>query len=478
MINRYFRGFLNYVIMVIIFFACIMSMIIVIYFFRIGNNKLSSALLIVLYSLIVILSKKYNSKISSILDYTNKGTIFYIVMASLILRILWVIYIPTNPTSDFQLMYEAAADAAKGQFYMFKGNYYFARFAHDTITVLYFSLFYRFSNNPLLLIKFVNAIYGTASVYLLYLVIKETMGKKSALVGSMIMAVFPAYVMYTSETMSENIALPFYLLSVYLFLKALKNNKNNNYLFLCGFSLSIGNLFRMVGPVVLIAFTMYILIDKGFKETVKTSFKIIITYTLPLFLISQTLIFTGITEAHLWNSKEPVITSILKGTNLEHNGRWNKDDAKIPIELNFDTKAIKKVSKEIIIKRLTETPKYRLVFHYIVKLSSQWGIGEFGAYSPSVETADNTSVTKFMKGAKSEINIICNLFYISLLIRILIALYNKEYQCYEYMNFFFILFIGFVLLYLITEAQERYSYIAAWLIVIFTARNSIEKLKY
>jgi hypothetical protein len=456
--------------MIAFFFSLIMSIIYVGYFFYISNNKAFCVLTIALYFFVFILYRKYKNKIIEVLDFNNEKVIVYIVIAALIIRILWVIYIPTNPTSDFGLMYSSAADVAKGQFYMFKDNSYFARFAHDTITVCYFSLFYHLTNNPLPLIKLLNILYETASVFLLYHVIKEAIGKKSAIIGSMIIAVFPAYIMYTSEAMSENIALPFYLLSVYLFLKALKNNRNT-FLFLCGLTLSIGNMFRMVGEVFLIAFVIYLLINKGFKEGLKSSVKIILSFILLLFLVSQTLLSAGITEVHLWNSKEPAITSILKGTNMEHYGRWNKEDANIPYEFNFDPEAIKKASKEIIIQRLTETPIYKVVFHYVVKLSTQWGLGDFGAYGWSVEDADNTNVANFMKYAKSEINIFSNLIYISLLIRILMAMYKREYEDFEKMNFFFILFGGFVLLYLITETQERYSFIAAWLIVIFAARN-------
>lgn len=474
--KRYFSKFLKFSVMLVIILTCIMSILYVGYFFYISDNMVSCALIIGLYFFIILLYKKFKYKISGIFAIKNEKAIFYIVGAALIIRILWVIFVPTNPTSDFALMYNSARDAAEGNFYMFKNYNYFARFAHDTITVLYFSSFYHIENYPLLLIKLANVIFGSASVYLCYLITKEAIGRKAAIITSLFIALFPAYIMYSSETMSENMALSFYLLSVYFFLRALNVKENSISMLLCGITLAIGNLFRMVGPVVLVAFIMYLLIYKGLKETISASLKIIISYTLLLFLVSQVLISAGITEVHLWNSKEPVITSVLKGTNIKHFGRWNEEDAKIPIKLNFDPEAIKMVSKEIIIQRLTETPKSELVFFYIAKLSSQWGLGDFKAYDLTVESSDNNSTSVYLKGVKSEVNIIFNLIYITLLIRILIALHKREYEDFEFMNFFFILFLGFVLLYLITEAQERYGYIAAWLILIFAARNANEKM--
>ena len=227
-------------------------------------------------------------------------------------------------------------------------------------------------------------------------------------------------------------------------------------------------MFRMVGAVFLVAFFVYTLAYKGIKECIKTLPLIYVSYILSMFIVSQSLLYYEVTEAHLWNSKEPSITSILKGTNIEYHGRWNAEDAKIPESLNYDSDKIKEVSKSIIVDRFKNTPLHKLAGHYILKLSNQWGAGDFGAYNWAVEDATETSATKFMKNNYTEINILITLFYATLLITILINIIKGNYEDKDEMNFFFILFGGFVLLYLISETQERYAFIVSWVMVIFS----------
>lgn len=195
----------------------------------------------------------------------------------------------------------------------------------------------------------------------------------------------------------------------------------------------------------------------------------IIGFAIPFYLVSQSLLNANITETHLWNPKEPSITSILKGTNIEHHGMYNEEDANIPIKLNHDPQKIKEVSKEIIIKRLTTTPKPKLIFHYIKKIAMQWGMGDFRAF---VWTTDEVFGKNIFKNIIHEVSIFTQIIYITILIRIFSALKNNDYMEIKEMNFFYILFGGFVLLFLITEFQERYAFIISWIFVIFTTRTS------
>ena len=225
--RRYFSEFLNYGIAIVLIFALLTSIGLIMHFFKRDDN-LIGIMIIIIYIFLMIVCIKYKNKFSQLINFSNKKIIIYILAVTFILRLLWVIFIPTQPTSDFGLMYEYAREVAEGSYYGFKGDAYFARFAHDIVTVLYFSLFHHITDNPLLMIKFLNAILGTTTVYLIYIIIEETIGRKSALVGSVILALFPSSIMYTSQTMSENIAIPLYLLGIYMFIKGIKQEKKLN----------------------------------------------------------------------------------------------------------------------------------------------------------------------------------------------------------------------------------------------------------
>ncbi len=467
MFNKYFNKFLNYGIAVVLFFALFRSKRLLVEDYK--TSKFASTVIIVVYILFLIIYIRYKSKFNLLIDLNNKKSIVYVLLVAFILRLLWIIFIPTEPTSDFGLMYSYAEEVANGSYYGFKEYAYFARFAHDTITVLYFSIFYHITENPLMIIKFLNVIWGTLSVCFLYLTIKEVSERKNAIIGAMILGSFPAFIMYTSETMSENIAMPFYLLGIYMFLRGLREKTGIKYYLMCGLALSVANMFRMVGAVFLLAFLVYTLVYKGLKKFIKSFPIIFLSYWILIFIISQSLLFFEITETHLWNSKEPSITSILKGTNVEFHGRWNEEDAKVPEEQNYDAEKIKEVSKSIIMDRFKNTPIKETFGHYVRKLSSQWGAGDYGAAGWVIVDASDTRISTFMKDSITEIRVFINLIYMTILIGVLKYLVINNYKVSEKINLFFILFGGFVLLYLISETQERYGFIISWVVVLFSA---------
>jgi 4-amino-4-deoxy-L-arabinose transferase-like glycosyltransferase len=384
--------------------------------------------------------------------------------------------VPTLPVSDFHLMYITGADVAKGNYYAFHDYAYFARFTHNTVTVLYFSLFYKLSSSPLFLIKLGNVFFQTAAVYGLYLAVKELLGEKKAIVSAFILAVFPPFIIYTSETMSENMAMPFYIFAVYLFLAVTKGSKSKWFLLLCGIAVSIGNMFRMVGIVFIIAFIMYNLIYKKIKKGTAASALILAGFLLTTFLVSQALIASGITENHLWKPKESSITSILRGTNLETGGRWNTKDADVPGSVNNDPEKVKEVAGAIIKERLTTTPLPRLIFHYLQKLIMQWSKGDFNATGWTLYEVSNTPLANSIKYISYEISLAGQLFYLVILYRAFTAIKRRQYMNITEFNFLYILFGGFILMLLITEFQERYAFIAAWLFPILAAKAPAKDL--
>lgn len=327
------------------------------FFFNTSINIISIIILAGFFILIILFRKKL--KIDCFIAFIKNLDLKYILLIALFLRLIWVLLIPTKPFSDFAVMYNYAKDAAAGKYYGFYGIGYFARFAHDSITVLYFSLFYHITSDPLIIVKLLNVVLQTLAVYYIYKLVLELFKDKiRANYSALLLAIFPPFVLFVSQTMSENMAMPFYIAAVFYFFKGLhaKGKSSIYYFVLCGILLSMANMFRMVGVVVLIAFAVYLLFYEGYKKFFTRYPIILISFCFVFFIVSQSLVSAGVLETQLWNSKEPAITSVLKGTNIQYNGAYNDEDASLPIKLNYDSAAIKKAATEIIKKRLTTTP--------------------------------------------------------------------------------------------------------------------------
>lgn len=396
----------------------------------------------------------------------TKYKILLILLLSFILRRLWLLNINTMPISDFRVIYEVAQGLLEGNKSAFWGTGYLGRFPHLTIMSLYMSFMIKvFPVNNILAMKFVNLFFGVLTVYLIYLLAKEIFNsKKLGLYAACLASFFPPLVTFVGILCTENIAIPFYLLSTYLFILVVKNKKSKYYLILSGVMLSIGNLFRMVATIMVIAFGIYLLIytkDKLF-ERIKRVGLYLLPYLLVLFTVSSTLQGIGVTEFPLWKGSEPKVTSILKGTNIENFGRWNEEDASIVTKYNYDYEKIDKASKEIIKERLTTTNPLKLSGFYIFKFAMQWSIGDFeGAYLSKLEMPEDA--------VKVSISIwFVEVIYGCIMILVFLGLFNRRKRTDDSeINLLYIILCGYGLMYLVTEAQGRYSLIIAWTFIIF-----------
>lgn len=408
---------------------------------------------------------------------TSKSKIIIVLLWGFLLRLLWLINIKSVPVSDFNTMYETAKAVVQGNYDMLWGTGYIARFPHLTMMVMYMALMFKIFPNALLAIKVVNLIMGILVIYLIYLILKEVFEKKEyALIGSLIAAIFPPLITYTGVFCTENLAIPFYLGSIYVFLLACKKKVHPAMFILSGVFLSIGNLFRMVAVITLIAFVMYIIIytNTNIKEKIKSVLMVVISFILVLGITSTTLRALKVTENNLWRGTEPSITNVLKGTNIEYGGRWNPDDAAIPEMYNFNYDDIENACKDIIFERLTTTPISKLASFYVWKYGIQWSEGDLsGVFWSQLNVQEGNIIIKFDEGGKEVFQFI----YVAIIVLVFIGLFNKKrFKNNPEINLFYITFCGYGVAYLVTEMQSRYSYIVCWLFIILAVAG-VEKIK-
>jgi hypothetical protein len=414
---------------------------------------------------------------NKLLKGDNKRSLILILIIAFSIRAIWIIFIETKPVSDFALMFEYGKQFANGDYSMFKGNNYIARFPHLTFYVVYLGMLNSLFSNPLVALKLINLLLSTANVYILYLICAELYNdKKKGIIAAIIGSIFPAFIIYSSVACTENVAMTFFLLSLYIFLLVIKKKVNYYWLLLSGFVLLIGNMFRSVAAVIMIAYLMYLVIYCYKDSLIKLCLLLIVSFIIPMLLINQVLLKADITEYNLWKGSEPSITSVLKGTNIKNKGMWNEEDANIVEKYNYDYDAINKASKEIIKERLTTTSSLNLIGFYIQKIVIQWSTGDFSGLSWSTSEVENKNI---IYNISQNSSFYTQIIYASLVVLIYLGLYNKNsYRKNKEINLIYIIFCGYGLLYLITEMQPRYAYIVSWVFVILPLTCSEENIKY
>lgn len=447
------------VLMVIVLFSCGLITIGSVFFYESFNIEVIIPILIlaITIGLELFIIKK---------NVSTKWKVLLILLLGFILRGLWLVNINTEPISDFRVIYETAQDLLAGDTGAFWGSGYLGRFPHLTIMSLYMAFMIKvFPVNNLIAMKVFNLFFGVLTIYLIYLLSKEIFNsRKLGLYAASLASFFPPLVTYVGIFCTENIAIPLYLLSTYLFILVVKNKKSKYYLVLSGIILSVGNLFRMVATIMIIAFALYLIIytkDKLLEKVRKIGIYLI-AYLLVLFTVSTTLQGIGVTEFPLWKGSEPKITSVLKGTNIKNFGRWNEEDASIVNKYNYDYDKINEASREIIIERLTTTNPIKLAGFYIVKFAIQWSIGDFeGAYLSKLDMPEEAV------GINVSLWLI-ELIYTFVMILVFLGLLRRRKNNRDSeINLIYLMLCGYGVMYLVTEAQGRYSLIIAWAFIIF-----------
>ena len=470
--EKYFTGFIGGCLKVLLSILLLGTIPVFIYFY----NGIHIPTILVVVSYIVAIFVMYKTIKAHKMKLIYK--IIIIMSIGIIGRVLWMININTLPYSDFDTMYKTAEKLVDGNNSGFTGNGYFARFPHLSLMIVYISLYMRIFKEALLAIKIGNLILSSISMYLIYKISLEIFNReKLALISLGISALFAPMITYVGVLATENVAIPFYLASVYAFILYSKNETEIRKIVLCGFLLGVGNLFRMVGTVMLIAYILYILIfmSLALKDKLKGAVSVAIPFFLVLFLVSGSLKLLNITEVDLWRGREPAITNVLKGTNFESWGMFNTEDSALPEKYNYDYEKVKKASEEIIKDRLTNSSPIKLIKLYIVKFVVQWGQGDMSGVSWSESGAEDI---KFTMSGNAEIAF--QPFYIIIITLTLISLFNKDRINKEnsIINLFYLTLCGYGALYLITEMQGRYSYIVCWLFIIFATSGIETIIKY
>lgn len=399
-----------------------------------------------------------------------------ILCLGIILRILWFFNIDSLPASDFRMMYDGGTEFIRGDYWMFWGTSYFARFPHMTLTVIYFGLIQKVFSDPLTAIRFINFGLSIINMIFMYFIAQRVFNDtKKSLWVLFLTSIYPPMIYYNNVFASENLAMPLLLASVLCYFKAL-DKKSTGWFISSGLLLSTAHLFRPLGYVLIVAYIMHGLIY--YKMSLKKKLQFLLTLVtsslVPYVLTGLILFQLGVTQYPLWHATEPYSISVLKGTNLSSNGRWNAEDAALFDTLGDNYEAFDAESKRIIKERLTQTPKGQLLAFFVNKFGAQWMDGSFaGAYWAESGRDDEKAQARLAQGNHSGNRMFLAMdehgsFYsqIVLLTLYLLAyagLFRKGNPKNSNVTFLWILFCGFGLFYLITESQQRYAYIASWI---------------
>lgn len=192
------------------------------------------------------------------------GYLIKICLLGALLRLLFILVVPTVPTNDFAY-YELAAKSILHQ-----GSYSVYGLPDGNFppgTSIFIALIYivSFSEN-VFYVKLVQAVLGVAEIILIFFIAEKVFGTRSAKYAALLFALYPGSIIFNSVLASENISLFFNLLLLLLVIRMDKpgtDRKGLLKLFAVGLLLGLSILARSVAILLPVLVLLIILLKSA-----------------------------------------------------------------------------------------------------------------------------------------------------------------------------------------------------------------------
>ena len=179
----------------------------------------------------------------------EKPLLIFILALAAAVRLWYVLAVPTQPVSDFSLMYGSALQSVQGDFsWADVTEGYYSWWQYQIPFVLYEALVLKLWPSMAAL-KLMNIIWGVGTVFLIFCIAADFLPKRCALASAFLYAVYPGQIMLTSVLTNQIVSLFFVLCGLYALLRA----RSLWGCALAGCLFALGNLMRPEAAIVIAA---------------------------------------------------------------------------------------------------------------------------------------------------------------------------------------------------------------------------------
>lgn len=437
---------------------------------------------LILAALAIVLSYKLDilSKIST------KVFLILLIVIALVPRLVWIYFVQTQPFSDFLHLHNYGINASQGDFTGFVNFYAVFPFkmGYGMVLAGLYSLF----GTGLMVAKLFNVALSIILVLLLYAGGKMLYSEKAGRIAALLLAVWPAQIMYTSVIASEHLFMVIFTASVLLILRFIKKYTYKNYEFYNGNWILIGigvlvafaQLVRPMAMLLLPVFAVFVLIYKRYRAntiasvglSVKSIALVIICYFGVINLVNIPV--QKVTGIDITQSEAGF--NLMIGTNIKYNGAWNENDFGIIEKNNYDFDKVHKEAKQIAIQRLKGDPK-QLIKLAINKYKILWGNENYGYYWSTVAAEDSKAETMIKSHPRVFYGLSQAFYILIILMAICACFYTLSEKRYDALIILMI-FGGILISYTLLEVQSRYHMPVMPLLILFGTSFFSETKRY
>ncbi|WP_042204048.1 glycosyltransferase family 39 protein [Paenibacillus camerounensis] len=316
--------------------------------------------------------------------FSRRIVIPAVLAVSFALQLAIIFLFPRLPTDDSETVLNLALDMLyRSDYSSFETGGYLHMFPFNFSTVLYLkTLLYLFPDNYLT-IKLFNILFTLLTALMIYLLYKELNVKsRERDYGVLILAATYLPALFMSNFIyNDVIATAFLTGALYFAVTFLKRKSLKDILF-AAILLAIGNCFRSVGVIVLIAVLLSLLLGIRRLGVRKTLAALLLTgalFNVPGWTQNAALQAAGVVDESVNTNSAPVYMWLNMGINLETFGFWdNRESYTIyQQDADYNKAASTELFKEEISNKLADASAGDLVNMYYKKLIWTWTEGTY-----------------------------------------------------------------------------------------------------
>ncbi len=389
----------------------------------------------------------------------RKGTALAVFLLRFFAAMVVILLVDAQPIQDFNTMYTAAQELARGG-RSYLENIYYYNWAYQTGFVVYESLLLRLFGPGQFSLQVMNALWLGGIGALVTGIAYRLLPKRAAACVSVLYAVYPAPYFLAAVLTNQHIATFFLYLAVYLLVR--DEQLSVGTAILAGVAIAVGNIMRPIGVVLILAilcwrvFRLLLRDGKDWKGQIGKLLCVLMVYYGVFSAASGAIVWSGINPEGLTNN-QPMWKFVL-GFNQESSGCWNRYDYENYLML--PTQQADEAMREVVAERLGAGP-IALAKLAVRKSAVMWGDLEymywgFGHLDGQAKLGPLTIDQYTQILARGDKGVYLVAFALALLgVVQLLRKGTKEGGCALLLSF---LLCGYYAVHLIVEVQARYRY--------------------
>ncbi|RII33919.1 hypothetical protein D2A34_12070 [Clostridium chromiireducens] len=426
--------------------------------------------------------------------FSKKIIIPATLFLSFVIQVTIIFLFTKLPTADSQTVLSLALNMLyKNDYSSFQTGGYLYMFPFNFSTVLYLKTILSIFPDNYLVIKIFNILFTLVTTLMIYFIYKEINYKsKDNDYGVLIFAAtFIPSLFMSNYIYNDIIATAFLTTSMYFLIRFVKEN-SIKFIIISSILLSIGNYFRSIGVIILIAGVIYIILSArkiGFKKVLASFCILGLLFNIPSWVQNIVLQSAGVVQESVNKNSAPIYMWLNMGLNADTYGYWDnmKSYNIYQRQASYNKEKSTALFKKEIVNKFSNTTFGYLVNFYYDKVIWTWtegtyqietyGIGNEASSSnqrigrAQAQYVYTTFATDVFKGASIYrsgliwmIYVTNFLMYCFILVRLISGVKAKRFD-EVFLNLVMLGFIGF---YILWEIKSRYIYPVYPLLIILS----------